>query len=110
MTMPRIYYKREYDLYRLDSYRELGAWREFYSILSPLLALFGLIFGGLLFVGMRAGTPVTILTVVKFSSLAFGGAIGTTVVLIGSKHPNEFISNLFLASPLLIVGVVFLFG
>lgn len=108
--MPRAYYKRDYDLYRLSSYREFGAWREFFNLLTPILLLFGIVFGGILFVGVQNGLSATPIVVAKFASLAIGAALGATVLLIGSKHPNPLIRNLIQASPILLLGVMYLVG
>jgi len=108
--MARLYYQRNYDLYRLKSYTEIGAWTEFFELLSPVLLLFGLVFGGLFFIGVKSGASITVVLVSKFIFLTVGASLGATILMIGSKHPNKFISSLFQISPLIVIGCVLVFS
>lgn len=96
----------EVPLYRLEAYRTVGGWKEFVHRVS-LLWMLCMMTVGVIFLSIADSTTGIRLYDVLFTvGFATGVSVGATVVMIGLKHPKEWVRRAVGVLPIvLVVGV-----
>lgn len=103
-------HEREYDLYRLESYRSLGAWKEFFDLVSILWLLVMMTVGVLFLSIANATTGIRPYDIIFTFGFATAVSVGATVMMIGMKHPNEWVNRGVAVAPIVVALSVLLTG